>query len=137
MPLSSLAHAAKCEMKDWTKSRFASFKDGVPQKSAAYALTRMGSRLCCRISRQSWSRKRGWPLVDCFVEEVPSDSGGRLLESEPSSSTEQRPMPYAFRRARFTARVSAMRNSAPWTMRETLEGSASPYPTKPLELGDL
>ena len=33
--------------------------------------------------------------------------------------------------ARLTARVSATRISAPWTRDETLEGSASPYPTKP------
>ena len=59
------------------------------------------------------------------------------LENAPNSSTEQRPIPYALRRARLTARVSAMRNSAPCTMEETLEGSASPYPTKPFEPADL
>src|SRR6266436_571461 len=72
MSLFSFAHAAKCETKDWTRSRFASFRDDVPQKSAAYALTRVGSRLCCRISRQSWSRKRGRPLLErlvgCFAD---------------------------------------------------------------------
>ena len=55
---------------------------------------------------------------------------GNLLQSEPEfvpiSSTEQIPMPYALRRARLTARVSAMRISAPRTSGETLEGSASP-----------
>src|SRR5271165_5507397 len=51
----------------------------------------------------------------------------------PISSTEQIPMPYALRRARLTARVSATRISAPRTSVETLDGSASPYPTKPRE----
>lgn len=37
----------------------------------------------------------------------------------------------------MTARVSAMRNSAPCTTDETLEGSASPYPTNPFEDGLL
>jgi len=46
--------------------------------------------------------------------------------NDPISSTEQMPMPYALRRARFTARVSATRISAPWTRKETLDGSASP-----------
>src|SRR5450755_292239 len=41
------------------------------------------------------------------------------------------PIPYAFRKARLTARVSATRISAPRTSEETLDGSASPYPTKP------
>src|ERR1700687_5882171 len=40
-------------------------------------------------------------------------------------------MPYALRRARFTARASATRISAPRTSAETLEGSASPYATNP------
>src|SRR5262245_51932752 len=39
-------------------------------------------------------------------------------------------MPYALRRARLTARVAAMRISAPCTIDETFEGSAAPYPTK-------
>src|SRR5260370_23234348 len=51
MSLFSLAHAVRCQMKRCTRSRFASFKDGVPQKSSAYALTRVGSKLHCRISR--------------------------------------------------------------------------------------
>ena len=55
------------------------------------------------------------------------------LENAPSSSTEQSPIPYAFRRARLTARVSATRISAPCTSEETFEGSASPYPMKPFE----
>src|SRR5207237_10422447 len=56
---------------------------------------------------------------------------------EAISSTEQMPMPYAFRKARLTARVSATRISAPCTSEETLAGSASPYPMKPLHLADL
>ena len=56
------------------------------------------------------------------------------LENAPNSSTEQRPIPYALRKARLTARVSATRNSAPRTTLETFVGSASPNPTKPLEL---
>ena len=44
-------------------------------------------------------------------------------------------MPYAFRRARLTARVSATRISAPRTIGETLDGAASPEPTKPLHWG--
>ena len=38
---------------------------------------------------------------------------------------EQIPTPYAFRNARLTARVSAMRISAPWTRCETFDGSAA------------
>src|SRR5260370_41888371 len=45
MSLFSLAHAVRSEMKDCTRSRFASFKDRAPQKSAAYALTREGPKL--------------------------------------------------------------------------------------------
>src|SRR5208337_159919 len=56
-----------------------------------------------------------------------------LVEMVPISSTEQMPMPYALRRARLTARVSATRISAPRTSGETLDGSASPWPTKPEE----
>src|SRR6266550_599161 len=41
----------------------------------------------------------------------------------PISSTEQIPMPYALRNARLTARVSAMRISAPRTHSDTLDGS--------------
>ena len=52
--------------KDSTKSRLASLRVCVPQKSAAYAFTSAGSRLCWRISRQSWSRSRGWPLLEPF-----------------------------------------------------------------------
>src|ERR1035441_2180278 len=55
----------------------------------------------------------------------------------PISSTEQMPIPYALRKARLTARVSATRISAPRTSEETLDGSASPYPTKPLQFLDL
>src|SRR5438874_5756501 len=53
-----------------------------------------------------------------------------MLAADPSSSTEQIPMPYALRRARFTARVSATRISAPCTSGETLDGSASPNALK-------
>src|SRR5438309_405973 len=53
---------------------------------------------------------------------------------EATSSTEQMPMPYAFHKARLTARVSATRISAPCISGETLEGSASPYPTNPLHV---
>ena len=56
---------------------------------------------------------------------------------DPISSTEQMPIPYALRSARFTARVSATRISAPRTRSEVLEGSASPYPTKPLHFDVL
>src|SRR5271167_3603304 len=52
-------------------------------------------------------------------------------ENAPSSSTEQRPIPYALRNARLTARVSATRISAPRTREETFEGSASPWPEMP------
>ncbi len=55
-----------------------------------------------------------------------SREDGAGSANEPISSTEQMPMPYALRRARLTARVSATRISAPWTRGETLEGSASP-----------
>src|SRR5262249_15040526 len=41
------------------------------------------------------------------------------------------PIPYALRSARFTAPVSATLISAPRTSSDTLEASASPYPTKP------
>src|SRR5437667_7198373 len=54
--------------------------------------------------------------------------------AEAISSTEHRPIPYAFRKARLTARVSATRISAPCISGETLEGSASPYPTNPLHV---
>src|SRR5215469_13161747 len=67
--------------------------------------------------------------------------GGTFLAldgmDDPISSTEQMPMPYALRNARLTARVSATRISAPRTSGETLEGSASPYPTKPRHVLDL
>src|SRR5205823_10705790 len=75
-----------------------------------------------------------FPLAGC---------GGNLLACcwdradtpmEATSSTEQMPMPYAFRKARLTARVSATRISAPCISGETLEGSASPYPTNPLHV---
>ncbi len=53
-------------------------------------------------------------------------AGPGELERAPNSSTEQRPIPYAFRCARLTARVSATRISAPRTREDTFEGSASP-----------
>src|SRR5207244_3531675 len=56
---------------------------------------------------------------------------GFRLGTEPISSTEQMPIPYALRSARLTALVSATRISAPFMSGETLEGSASPSPTKP------
>src|ERR1700688_2346416 len=84
---------------------------------------------------QSGSRtvRLPFPFVGC---------GGNFLDSEdvcrcsaaPISSTEQMPIPYALRKARLTARVSATRISAPWTSSETLDGSASPYPTNPSDL---
>src|SRR5260370_38643524 len=105
MSLFSFALAARCAIKDWTRSRFASFKDGVPQKSAAYALTRGGSRLYWRISRQSLSRKRGWPLSEPvlarFAEGSRSAPGLGLRDDDPNTSTGQRPIRYAFRRARL------------------------------------
>src|SRR5437660_491142 len=64
-------------------------------------------------------------------------AGSTDRASSPISSTEQIPMPYALRRARFTARVSATRISAPRTTAETFDGSASPKPTNPLQLLDL
>src|SRR5436190_4541155 len=82
-----------------------------------------------------------FPFTGCdesFLTSVFALCGMRCTElEEPISSTEQMPTPYAFRNARFTARVSATRISAPYTSGETLDGSASPYPVKPLHLGDL
>src|SRR6516162_4517669 len=92
------------------------------------------------MSRQSRSRSRGWPLplgeCDPLVGRELVDEG-RVVGSAPSSSTEQSPIPYALRRARLTARVSATRISAPRTTEETFAGSASPYPTKPFEFWSL
>jgi len=56
-----------------------------------------------RRSRTVRPPKFPLPLAGC----------GAFLLTEPISSTEQMPIPYAFRNARFTARVSATRISAP------------------------
>jgi hypothetical protein len=48
-------------------------------------------------------------------------------EVEPSSSTEHIPIPYAFRSARLTARVSVTRISAPWTKGKTLDASVHTF----------
>ena len=66
-----------------------------------------------------------FPLVP-LVGDLRKSGVGIGPEFDPISSTEQIPMPYALRRARLTARVSAIRISAPRTSKETLEGSASP-----------
>jgi len=50
-------------IKDSTNSRLASLRVGVPQKSAAYALTNLGSRLYWRIRRHSWSGQPGLPVA--------------------------------------------------------------------------
>src|SRR5207249_9694807 len=86
---------------------------------------------------QSLSRIFGppWSPLAGFLDM--EEDCGVGSQDEPISSTEQRPIPYAFRNARFTARVSATRISAPWTRGETLDGSALPYPTKPLHACDL
>src|SRR6266403_4211303 len=49
MSLFSFADAAIWEIKDSTRSRLAPLRVSVPQKSAAYALTRVGSRLYWRM----------------------------------------------------------------------------------------
>src|SRR5437899_13037751 len=78
-----------------------------------------------------------FPLAGCDGSFFDSPDACGVSTNDPISSTEQIPMPYALRRARFTARVSATRISAPWTRADTFEGSASPYPTKPLQTPDL
>ena len=60
----------------------------------------------------------------------------RLAARRRCRGIELQPIP-EFSDARFTARVSATRISAPRTRSETLEGSASPYPTKPGVSRDL
>src|SRR5512146_124148 len=93
------------------------------------------------MSRQRRSR-RGWRLFPLAGSAAVFGSFVRLPaesrpENVPSSSTEHRPMPYALRNARFTARVSATRISAPRTFTETLDGSASPMAENPLHMRDL
>src|SRR5438874_1496827 len=101
----------------------------------AYDLTKMGLSWCWRMSWQRRSRSLGsafqpFPLTDFDGRFFPLFDGSADLPSGPISSTEQIPMPYALRNARLTARVSAMRISAPRTRGEMLDGSASPNPTK-------
>src|SRR4051812_46328209 len=93
------------------------------------------------MSWQRRSRNRGsllarFPFTGCavFLGGLVASDGPA---NDPISSTEQSPMPYALRSARLTARVSAIRISAPWTRGETFDGSASPYPTNPLQVRDL
>src|SRR5580658_159737 len=88
---------------------------------------------------QSWSRtvRLLLPLDGCGGSFFDSGDAWGGSARDPISSTEQMPIPYALRRARLTARVSATRISAPWTRKETLEGSASPYPTNPWHVRDL
>src|ERR1700730_4416731 len=79
------------------------------------------------MSSQRRSRTVGppcFPLTGWGGSFFDSREDGTRSANEPISSTEQMPIPYALRRARLTARVSATRISAPWTRGETLEGSA-------------
>ena len=87
-------------------------------------------RIARELGQADPQRKRGSPDITVADMEMTVAEFYR-------NSTEQIPIPYAFRKARFTARVSAIRSSAPRTCAETLVGSASPYPTKPLQAGDL
>jgi hypothetical protein len=64
-------------------------------------------RLCDQVSPHLLIRWRAVAAASSTPE--------RTAARDPISSTEQRPIPYAFRRARrLTARVSAIRISAPW-----------------------
>src|ERR1019366_4756117 len=83
---------------------------------------------------RSRTERPPFPLDGCEGNLFASGDGWSGSETDPISSTEQIPIPYALRRARLTARVSATRISAPWTRNETLEGSASPYATNPSDL---
>src|SRR6266568_7377376 len=89
-----------------------------------------------RRSRSLGSVLQPLPLTACDGSFFPLFAGSADRAPGPISSTEQIPMPYALRKARLTARVSATRISAPRTTAETFEGSASPYPTNPLQAVD-
>src|SRR5512142_2009313 len=85
------------------------------------------------MRRQRRSRRGWWPLPlsgSALAVGLLFFPGGTGPGNDPRSSTEQIPIPYALRSARFTARVSAMRISAPRTKWDTFDGSASPKPTK-------
>src|SRR6266550_7243681 len=90
-----------------------------------------------RRSRSLGSAFQPFPLTAFDGSFFALFAGSADRASGPISSTEQIPMPYALRRARFTARVSATRISEPRTTAETFDGSASPYPTNPMQVGDL
>src|ERR1700739_627102 len=77
-----------------------------------------------------------FPLAGCGGNFLASGDAGARSAEDAISSTVEKPIPQALRRARLTARGSATRISAPRTREETLEGSASPYPTKALQ-GDV
>src|SRR6266436_6866624 len=96
--LFSFADVARWEIKDSTSSRLASFRVGVPQKSAAYALTRLGSRSYWRIKTHRRSRSLGCPLLEPFwwggfTDWFCSGVGFGEPVSQPNSSTEHSPIP--------------------------------------------
>src|SRR6266436_7720439 len=96
--LFSFADVARWEIKDSTKSRLASLRVGVPQKSAAYALTSVGSRLYWRIKTHNRSRSLGCPLLEPFELDGFTDwfctlAGPGEPVTQPNSSTEHSPIP--------------------------------------------